>query len=308
MNRALPRKIGKRDTFLKYKSFYFMLLPGVLYFVIFHYGPMIWQLMAFQNFNPFKGLLQSKWVGLAHFSRFVNSYEFPMLFRNTLYLAVYNLVFYFPLPIILALMINEIGSRKFRKLVQTMIYIPHFVSWMVVVGLCYILFNNQNGSISVLYKELTGKSMNLLLSESAFRPMIIGQMMWREAGWGTIVFLAALSGVDEQLYEAAYIDGANNWQRLLHITLPSIRPTIMTMLILRLGKFMDTGFDQIFNMLNAMNRSVGEVFDTYIYQVGIISGQYSYSAAVGIFKSVIALALVIGSDYLSKKIGEDGVF
>lgn len=308
VNRTLPRRRGFWQSLKKYHAFYLMLIPGVAYFLIFQYGPMTGQIIAFQNYNPFKGVLESQFVGLAHFKRFVTSYEFPMLFRNTLYLAIYNLVFYFPVPIILALMLNEVRNRYFKKAIQTMIYIPHFVSWMVVVGLTYILFNNQNGSITTLYQQITGNQLNVLLSESAFRPMIIIQMMWREAGWGTIIFLAALSGVDEQLYEAAYIDGANNWQRLIHITLPSIRSTIIVMLILRLGKFMDTGFDQILNMLNAMNRSVGEVFDTYIYQVGILSGQYSYSTAIGIFKSVIALVLVITSDVLAKRVGEDGVF
>ncbi len=312
VNPTLPRRRGLGHRFgraiTKYHAFYLMLLPGVAYFLIFHYGPMWGQIIAFQNYNPFKGVLKSSFVGFAHFKRFIGSYEFPMLFRNTLYLAVYNLVFYFPVPIIIALMLNEVRNRYFKKAIQTMIYIPHFVSWMVVVGLTYILFNNQNGSITTLYAQLTGGQLNVLLSESAFRPMVIIQMMWREAGWGTIIFLAALSGVDEQLYEAAYIDGANNWQRLIHITLPSIRSTIIVMLILRLGKFMDTGFDQILNMLNAMNRSVGEVFDTYIYQVGIVSGQYSYSTAIGIFKSVIALVLVVLSDTLAKRVGEDGVF
>lgn len=285
-----------------------MLIPGILYFLLFHYGPMWGQVIAFQNYNPFRGVLSSPFVGLAHFKRFVNSAEFFILFRNTLLLAVYNLVFYFPVPIILALLLNEVRDLHFKRVIQTMIYIPHFVSWMVVVGLTYILFNNQNGSVTALYHQVTGEQLNVLLSESAFRPTIIMQMMWREAGWGTIIFLAALAGVDEQLYEAAYIDGANNWQRLLHVTLPSIRSTIIVMLILRLGRFMDTGFDQILNMLNAMNRSVGEVFDTYMYQVGIVSGQYSYSTAIGMFKSVIALVLVISSDAIAKRFGEDGVF
>jgi putative aldouronate transport system permease protein len=238
------------NTIKKYKAFYLMLLPGVLYFLIFKYGPMWGLVIAFQNYNPFKGILGSEFVGFAHFTRFLTSPECWQLFRNTLYLAIFNLVFYFPLPILIALMLNEVANKYFKKIVQSLIYIPHFISWVVVVGLCYIMFNNQNGSITQMYAELTnGGTLNLLMSESAFRPMIIAQMMWKEAGWGTIIFLAALTGVDVQLYEAAYIDGASNLQRLWHITLPSIRSTIVVMFILRLGKFMDTGFDQIFNML-----------------------------------------------------------
>jgi len=305
---AVVKRLSLWNTIKKYKAFYLMLLPGIIYFILFKYGPMSGLIIAFQNYNPFKGIFSSDFVGFDHFIRFLTSPECWQLFRNTILLAVYNLVLYFPLPIIIALMLNEIGNEYFKKLIQSLIYIPHFISWVVVVGLCYIMFNNQNGSITQLYQELTGKQLNLLMSETAFRPMIIAQMMWKEAGWGTIIFLAALAGVDVQLYEAAYIDGATNIQRLWHITLPSIRSTIVVMFILRLGKFMDTGFDQIFNMLNAMNRSVGEVFDTYIYQIGMIGGQYSYSTAVGFFKSIIALLLVIVTNHLSKKIGEDGVF
>jgi len=305
---AVNKKLTFWDIIKKYKSFYLMLLPGIIYFIIFKYGPMWGLIIAFQNYNPFRGVLGSPFVGFTHFSRFLNSPECWQLFRNTLLLAVYNLILYFPLPIIIALMLNEIRNMYFKKIVQSLIYIPHFISWVVVVGLSYIMFNNQNGSITQLYQAITGQQMNLLMSESAFRPMIIAQMMWKEAGWGTIIFLAALSGVDVQLYEAAYIDGATNFQRLWHITLPSIRSTIVIMFILRLGKFMDTGFDQIFNMLNAMNRNVGEVFDTYIYQIGLIGGQYSYSTAVGFFKSMIALALVLLTNHLSKRIGEEGVF
>lgn len=307
-----PRKAKKKtvwDIIKKYKAFYIMLIPGIIYFLIFKYGPMWGLVIAFQNYNPFKGILGSEFVGFEHFARFLQSPECWQLFRNTLLLAVYNLVFYFPLPIIIALMLNEVGNMFFKKIVQSLIYIPHFISWVVVVGLCYIMFNNQNGSITQMYADLTGGGqLNLLMSETAFRPMVIVQMIWKEAGWGTIIFLAALSGVDVQLYDAAYIDGATNFQRLWHVTLPSIRSTIVVMFILRLGKFMDTGFDQIFNMLNAMNREVGEVFDTYIYQIGMVAGQYSYSTAVGFFKSIIALVLVIVTDYLSKKMGEEGVF
>ena len=302
------KKNGFWAVLKKYHAFYSMLIPGILYFAIFKYGPMWGLTIAFQNYNPFQGVLGSQFVGLSHFQRFLTSPECGQLFRNTLLLAVFNLVFYFPLPIIIALMLNEVGNKWFQKIVQSLIYIPHFISWVVVVGLCYIMFNNQNGSITQLYNQLTGGQLNILMSAKAFRPMIVIQMMWKEAGWGTIIFLAALAGVDVQLYDAAYIDGATNFQRLWHVTLPSIRGTVVTMFILRLGKFMDTGFDQIYNMLNAMNRDVGEVFDTYIYQLGMVAGQYSYSTAVGFFKSIIALVLVIITDRLSKNMGEDGVF
>lgn len=292
----------------KYRQMYLMLIPGLIFFIIFKYGPMWGLTMAFKDYNPFVGIMDSPWVGLKYFKRFVTSSQFPLLFRNTLLLAVYNLVFYFPIPIIIALMLNEMNVQWYKRIIQSLIYIPHFISWVVVVGICYLMFNNQNGSLTGLYAQLTGKQLNILLSPTALRPMIVIQMIWKESGWGTIIFLAALSGVDVQLYEAAYIDGANNWQRLLHITLPSITSTIVTMFILRLGKFMDTGFDQIYNMLNALNREAGEVFDTYIYTQGMVNGQYSYSTAVGMFKSVISLTLVCITDALAKRLGEEGVF
>ena len=187
------KKNGFWAVLKKYHAFYLMLIPGILYFAIFKYGPMWGLTIAFQNYNPFQGVLGSQFVGLSHFQRFLTSPECGQLFRNTLLLAVFNLVFYFPLPIIIALMLNEVGNKWFQKIVQSLIYIPHFISWVVVVGLCYIMFNNQNGSITQLYNQLTGGQLNILMSAKAFRPMIVIQMMWKEAGWGTIIFLAALA-------------------------------------------------------------------------------------------------------------------
>lgn len=223
-------------------------------------------------------------------------------------MSVYNLLFYFPIPIILALMLNEIRKVKFKRIIQTMIYVPHFMSWVVVVGITYVMFTTEGGIVNGLIESMGGEKVNFLLSEHTFRPMYIGQIIWKEAGWGTIIFLAALTGVDIQLYEASYIDGANRWHQLVYITLPSIQSTIVTMLILRMGNFLDTGFEHIFLMLNSMNRNVGEVFDTYVYQVGVLQGNFSYSTAVGLFKSVIGLILVAMSNWIAKKAGEEGIY
>ncbi|WP_256223329.1 sugar ABC transporter permease [Paenibacillus sp. 1_12] len=287
---------------------YFMLLPGALYFVTMKYFPMWGLLIAFKNYQPFLGIMQSEWVGFQHFTRFFHETSFWLLFRNTLILAMYNLVFFFPMPIIIALMLNELRKEVFKRFVQTLIYIPHFFSWVVVVGMAYILFTTEGGIVNNFIISLGGKEINFLMNEDLFRSMITSQVIWKETGWGTIIFLAALAGVDPQLYEAARIDGAGRWRQLWHITLPAIRSTIIILLILRLGNFLDNGFEQIFLMLNAMNRNIGEVFDTYVYTSGILQGQFSYSTAVGLFKSVIGLILVMAANYAAKLSGEEGIY
>lgn len=302
----------KRSAFIRDlvrdKWMYLMLLPGVLYFVIFKYVPMYGVTMAFQDYKPHLGFTGSPWVGFKHFERFFSEPQFWTLFRNTLILALYNLIFFFPLPIILSLMLNELRRERFKRFVQTMIYIPHFVSWVVVVGIFYILFTTENGIINELLYQITGNRVPFLLESDWFRTMIVSQSIWKEVGWGTVIFLAALAGVDLQQYEAARIDGAGRWKQLWHITLPAIRSTIVILLILRLGNFLDTGFEQIFLMIAPTNREVGEVFDTYVYTKGMTQAQYSYSAAVGLFKSLIGLVLVLGSNWLAKKFGEEGVY
>ncbi|MBO9609744.1 MAG: sugar ABC transporter permease [Paenibacillaceae bacterium] len=285
-----------------------MAAPGIVYFVIFKYLPMWGVLIAFQDYQVFRGFLHSDWVGLKHFERFFTDSAFWMLFRNTLLLAVYNLVFFFPMPIFIALLLHGIGKKLFKRTVQTIIYIPHFISWVVVVGIAYIFFTTEGGVVNDWLAALGGEKVNFLVSENWFRTMVVSEVIWKETGWGTIIFLAALAGVDPQLYEAADIDGANRFRQLVHITLPAIRSTIVILFILRLGTFLDTGFEQIFLMLNPLNRQVGEVFDTYVYSVGIQQGHFSYSTSVGLFKSFVALALVLGANYLAKKFGEEGVY
>jgi len=287
---------------------YAMLLPGLLYFLIFKYWPMYGIFIAFKDYQPFLGFWDSPFVGLKHFERLFGDSNFLMLFRNTLILAAYNILFFFPLPIIIALMLNELRVEFLKRTIQTLIYIPHFMSWVVVVGIAYLFLTTEGGLINELLVKLGGDKINFLISNDWFRTIVTSEVIWKETGWGTIIFLAALAGVDPQLYEAARIDGANRMRQLWHITLPAIRSTIIILLILRLGSFLDTGFEQIFLMLNAMNRDVGEVFDTYVYSVGISQGQYSFSTAVGLFKSIIGLLLVVISNQLAKKFGEEGIY
>lgn len=254
------------------KWLYIMLLPGLLYFIIFKYVPMYGLLLAFKNYQPFLGFVDSEWVGLKHFNRFFGDPLFWKLLSNTFILAAYNILFFFPLPIILALMLNELRSQAYKKWIQTMVYIPHFMSWVVIVSIAYLFFTTEGGLVNEAIASMGGEKVQFLLSPGWFRTFITGEVMWKETGWGTIIFLAALAGVDTQLYEAAKIDGAGRMRQLWHITLPAIRSTIIILLILRLGNFLDTGFEQIFLMLNSLNREVGEVFDTYVYTTGISQG------------------------------------
>ena len=219
-----------------------------------------------------------------------------------------QLVVYFPMPIILSLFLNEVRHSGYKRVIQTLVYVPHFVSWVIIASLTYQLFNVTDGAISMLVKTLTGNSINVLANSSAFWGLIVGQDIWRETGYGTIIFLAALAGVDQEMYEAARIDGAGRWKLMWHITLPAIRGTIVTMLILRVGGLLNTGYEQIFLMRNDMNVETAEVFDTYIYMRGIMGGQYSFSSAAGMFKSIVGMILVLGSDKIAKKLGESGLY
>ncbi|WP_084662663.1 ABC transporter permease [Paenibacillus fonticola] len=301
--RATKWKRFKRDKWL-----YILLLPGLLYFLIFKYVPMWGVLLAFKNYQPFIGFWQSEWVGVEHFKVFFQNPDFFMLLRNTLVLSLYNLIFFFPAPIILALLLNEIRRAFFKRTIQTLIYVPHFISMVIVASLTYVFLTTEGGLVNELLNAFAGKKIDFLASPDWFRPLIILQTIWKECGWGTIIFLAALAGVDVEQYEAAIVDGASRWRQLWHITLPSIRSTIVILLILRMGTILDNGFEQIYLMMNALNRSVAEVFDTYVYLLGITQGAFSYSTAVGLFKSVIGVILVLGSNWLAKKFGEAGLY
>jgi putative aldouronate transport system permease protein len=298
----------KRQGLGKEKWLYIIMIPGIAYYLIFRYGPMFGLAMAFQNYNVFQGFWRSPWVGFEHFIRFFSEPTFGMLFRNTLILGLMNIVIYFPIPIILALILNEIRVIWYKRLTQTLIYIPHFISWVVVCSISYTLFTVDGGIVNGIIERLGGTPVRFLTDRVLFRPLIMGQIIWKEAGWGTIIFLAALTAIDPELYAAAEVDGASRWQKLWYITLPGIRSTIVIMLILRLGSFLNTGFEQLLLMINALNRTVGEVFDTYVYTTGILGGQFSYTAAVGFFKSLVSLILVIGANWLSKKFGEEGIY
>jgi len=293
----------KRDKWL-----YLLALPGLLFFFIFKYLP-IWGLaLAFKDYSPWTGFWESEWVGFKYFEEFFSNPDFWMLFRNTMAISFMNIIFFFPMPIVLALLLNEVRSLLFKKFVQTVVYLPHFMSWVVIVGICYLLLSQGTGVVNQIITEAGGEAIPFLTDPNSFWFMLTAQSIWKEAGWGTIIFLAALTGINQELYEAAQIDGANRWKQMLNITLPGIKSTIIVLLILRLGQVMEVGFEQIYLMASAPVSHVADVFDTYVYRVGILNGRFSYATVVGVFKSVVGLILVVSANRLAKRFGEEGLY
>ncbi|MCZ8511096.1 ABC transporter permease subunit [Paenibacillus filicis] len=285
-----------------------MAAPGLLFFIIFKYVPLWGLLLAFQNYSPYLGFWNSEWVGLKYFNEFFANPEFLLLFRNTMAISLLNIAFFFPIPIVVALLLNEVRKLAFKKLVQTVIYLPHFLSWVIIVGICFLIFGQGTGIVNQLIRSNGGHSIEFLTNPDLFWGMLTAQSIWKEAGWGTIIFLAALAGINSELYEAAQIDGANRWQQMLNVTIPGIRSTIIVLLILRLGQVMEVGFEQIYLMMSGPVAHVADVFDTYVYRVGIQQGRFSYATVAGLFKSVVGLILVISANSLAKKFGEEGLY
>lgn len=299
------RRLGA--DLLRDRWLYLLLLPGLIYFVVFKYLPMWGIVISFENYVPYSGIFNSEWVGLKWFEYFFKFPSWTRYLENTLILSFMNLIFYFPAPIILALMLNEMRSLRYKKLLQTFLYVPHFISIVIVVSITMILF----GPTGIVYKvteNVLGTSINYLGSPNAFRWMIIGQSIWKETGWGTIIFLAALTSVDTELYEAAMVDGAGRLRRLWHITLPAIRSTIVLMLILRMGSMLDTGHDHLILMANSLNRSSSQTLDVFVYQQGLQQGQFSYASAIGLMKSVVSIILVVSSNKIAHALGESGLY
>ncbi|GIE95638.1 ABC transporter permease [Paractinoplanes rishiriensis] len=288
---------------------YLMLLPGLVYFALFRYWPMYGLHIAFKDYLPFAGYSGSPWVGLQHFETLFTGPDFSRLMVNTLVLALLTIVFVFPAPIIVALLLNELRHSIVKRSVQSLIYIPHFLSWTIVASLTYLLFSVDYGVIAQwIHGVIGGRQVDYVAQEAWFRPIIVLQQLWKTTGWGTIIYLAALASVDTQLYEAARVDGAGRWRQFWHITLPAIRPAIVVMAILTSGNLLDTGFEQIWLMTTSLNRDVADVFDTFVYQVGINQGSFSYATAVGLFKGVVGVILIFGSNWMAKRMGERGLY
>ncbi|MGG1517943.1 sugar ABC transporter permease [Paenibacillus oryzisoli] len=304
--RKQSSELGRR--LWKNKWIYVMLLPGILYFIVFKYIPMYGLIISFQNYKPFQGITGSEWVGLEHFRRLFTEPDFLNILSNTLILFGMNLLFYFPVPILLALMLNEVRSNGFKKIFQTIVYLPHFMSWVIIVSITFVMLTMDGGIINDILMDFGFEKVNFLLAPEWFRPVYILQVIWREAGWGTIIYLAAIASIDPQLYEAARMDGAGRLRQVWHITLPAIRSVIIVLLILKIGAVLELGFEHVYLLLNSMNREVAEIIDTYVYTAGLKQGQFSYSSAIGLFKSVIGLVLVMIVNRIAKKMGEEGVY
>ena len=294
----------------KHLTLALMFFPVVVYFVIFKYIPMGGIVIAFKNYKISQGIWGSAWCGLDNFTKAFNTPTFARAVRNTLEISGLKLLFGFPAPIILALMLNEVTHVRFKKTVQTVTYLPHFLSWVVLAGMFQQLLSPNNGAVNALLRDVFGleKSIYFLGSNQYFRGTLIVTDIWKNVGWSSILYLATISGIDPALYEAATVDGASRWQCTRYITIPSLVSTIVIMLILSIGSIMDAGFDQVFNLYNSAVYQTGDIIDTYVYRYGLGDMKYSLATAVGLFKNVIAFALVVGTNLITRRLSGEGIW
>ena len=286
---------------------YIMFIPVLLYFVLFRYLPMGGLIIAFEDYRPMKGMIGSSFVGFEHFREFFSSPYFWRLLRNTLWISISNLIFAFPAPIILALLLNELTSKRFQKGIQLVAYLPHFISIIVVCGLIS-KFTSDNGIINSFLALFGFEKTSLLNVPKYFVPIYVISGIWTDMGWSSIIYFAALTGIDQSLYEAAVVEGANRWQQTLNITLPGILSTIIVMLILQIGNLLNLGYEKIILLYNPITYETADVISTYVYRKGILEGSFSFSTAVGLFNSVVSFILLIGANKISRKIGEGSLW
>jgi len=293
--------------FYKYRYLWFMLLPGLVYFFLFHYLPLWGLIIAFKDYKPFLGFNASDWVGLAHFDRLFADRSFWRALSNSLIINIYQLISGFLVPVILGLLLNEVRHRRYKQGIQTVLFLPHFLSWVIIYGITFSLFS-YTGIVNACLNVLGVEAKTFLLEPSLFRPMIMLQQVWRDAGWGSIIILAALSGINPQLYEAAIVDGANRRQQFRHVTFPGIRSVLSILLVIQLGRALYTGFEQIYVMQTPLNYSVSDVIETYSYRTGILNANLSYATAIGLFQSVVGVLLVVAANWVVNKLGEEGIW
>ena len=293
----------------KHSALAVMFLPVIIYFIIFKYVPMYGLTMAFKGYKMSLGILGSPWNGIDNFALMFSTKTFLRAVKNTIIISLLKLVIQFPTPLILALMLNEIRHIKYKKIVQTISYLPHFLSWVIIAGLFKQMLSPTSGIVNYIISDIFGGEKIYFLADNKwFRTTLVITSIWQTIGWSSILYLAALAGISPHLYEAAVCDGANRWQKMWHITLPSLLPTISILFILRVGYIMDGGFDQIFNMYNTAVYETGDIIDTYVYRYGLGKMKYASGTAIGLFKNLIGFALVIITNFLSKKISDNGVW
>ena len=292
---------GFLGNLLYYKEYYLMLIPGLLFFLIFCYGPMYGLLIAFQDYYPLKGIADSPWVGFKHFKKLFTDPFFLSVLKNTLIISFYKLLICFPAPIFLCLALNEIKNLKFKKIAQSVSYLPHFVSWVVVSGIIIEFLSPSRGPINILLQELNMEPIFFVAESKYFRGVLVLSDLWKSIGWGSIVYLAAVTGVDPTLYEAAEMDGAGRIKKIIHVTLPTLVPIITVMFIMESGKVLNDSFQQVYNFLTPSTYEVGDVISTFVYRMGIQKMQYSFTTAVDLFKNIVSFILVLLTNYIARK-------
>lgn len=302
------RKVGIGKRILKTWQLYVFILPAVIYFLVFCYGPMYGIQLAFKEYNALAGITGSEWIGFDNFARFFRSYQLKQLLENTLVLSVYQLAAGFPIPIILAILLNQVRGNRFKKLVQTVTYAPHFISIVVLVGMLNIFLSPRGGVVNQIVQLFGNDPILFTGHEKYFRHIYVLSGVWQNMGWNAIIYLAALSGVSPDLHEAAIVDGASKIKRILHIDIPAILPTIMIILVMNFGSVMSVGFEKAYLMQNAQNISKSEIISTYVYKIGLLNAQYEFSTAVGLFNAVINFILLITVNKISKKISSVGLW
>lgn len=300
---------AERNALLKkmWMLYVFFLIPAVVLF-IFQYVPMWGIIIAFKDYRIARGILGSDWNNFEHFRMLFTNPYFGRIFRNTVLISFYRVIFGFPAPILLAMLMNEVMNIKFKRIVQSISYLPHFMSWVVLSGILIEILSPQRGIIGYFYSLIGQEAPNLLTNPRLFRPMLIATGIWQSVGWGTIVYLAAISSIDPSMYESAAMDGANRFQQAVHITLPSLAPVITILFILRLGQILNAGFDQIFNMYNPLVYEVADIIDTYVYRVGLIDRRFAFSTAVGLFKNVVGISLLLATNAVVKRFSDYGIW
>ncbi|NOU67121.1 ABC transporter permease subunit [Paenibacillus sp. LMG 31461] len=305
---VLTSKRANRHPLLKYWDLYLMVLPALVFLLVFKYGPMYGVVIAFKDYNIMQGVFASKWVGLQYFRELFMFDEFPRVVINTLVISLMKLVVGFPAPILLALLLNELRLVKFKRWVQTFTYLPHFISWVVIGGIAVDLLSPSSGIVNKAIQAFGGEPIFFLTSESLFRWILVYTDVWKEAGWGAIIYLAALLSINEELFQAATVDGAGRLRQIWHISLPSIRSTIIILLLLRIGHLLDAGFEQVLVMYNPTVYDVGDIIDTYVFRVGLGTMQFGLTTAAGLFKSVIGCVLLVIANTLARRMGEEGIY
>jgi len=290
------------------RGLYALMLPSIILLLLFAYKPMYGIIIAFKDYKPIEGILGSEWVGFEYFIKFFKSYQFKSSITNTLSISLYSLIASFPLPIIMALLLNHMRNKALKKVFQTVTYLPHFISTVVMVGLLLIFLSPGSGLIGAIYNIFGAEAPNLMGNSSAFNDVYVWSDVWQHTGWDSIVYLAALSAIDPSLYEAATVDGATRWQKLKYIDFPMILPTAVILMIMRVGGIMNVGFEKVYLMQNSLNSSSSEVISTLVYKMGLLNNQYSYSAAVGLFNTIINVILLITVNQISKKLSDNSLW